>query len=77
MQEIDWKSWEDKIITEGLVKKVQNSYTELAKQEYDIDRIADSVFKVESKALEQIVQHSLTTESGIELPHCSLDGLLR
>jgi len=44
-QEIDWKSWNDKIVTKGLVQKVQDSYTELSKQEYEIDRIADTVFK--------------------------------
>lgn len=50
-QEIDWKSWNDKIITEGLVKKVQHNHDELSKQEYEVDRIAESVFKTESKAL--------------------------
>jgi len=34
---------------------VQNNYEQLSKQEYEIDRIADTVFKAESKALEQIV----------------------
>jgi hypothetical protein len=71
-QDIDWKAWEDKIITEGLVKKVKASYEELSKQEYDIERIADSVLKTESKALEQIVTLSNNLEPRVELPHCSL-----
>ncbi len=58
MKEIDWKAWSDKIVTEGLVEKVQKNHDELSKQEYDVDRVVDQVFKTESKALEQIVtQH--------------------
>jgi len=42
------------------VKKVQGNFEELSKQEYEIDRIADSVFKTESKALEQIVHQRVS-----------------
>lgn len=56
IQSIDWKTWSDKIITPGLVEKVRNNHDELQKQEYEVDRIADNIFKNESKPLEQIVR---------------------
>ena len=53
--EIDWAEWQQRIITEGFVEKVQSSFTELNEHEYELDRIFTDIFSRDSKAIDEIV----------------------
>ena len=51
-QPINFPEWKDKIITKGLVDKVQVNYEDLSSQEYDLQRVFDSIFTKDSKSID-------------------------
>ena len=55
MKEIDWASWKSKIITKGLVDKVNANFDEMNEHEYELDRIFTDIFSRDSKAIDEIV----------------------
>lgn len=57
MQPIDWNDWKSRIITEGLVDRVQENYEAQNKEEYELDRIFTDIFSRDSKALDDIVRY--------------------
>jgi hypothetical protein len=56
LKEINWNYYKENIKTVGLVDKVEKGYTELMKEEYDVERICNQVVSSQSKELEDLVR---------------------